>query len=126
MRSVIGIGGYVAFFSALLEVAGEFGYPDGVASVLAGLTGGSCAAFRAVLTGVLELSGGIGAMAGLPPTPGNLALVSFLLGWGGLCVHLQSVSAAAPAGIKMAGRGLGKFLHGALSAMLTYIIFSLR
>ena len=125
VRSVIGIGGYVAFFSALLEVAGEFGYPDGAASVLAALTGGSSESLRAFLTGILELSGGIGAMAGFSPTPGNLAMASFLLGWGGVCVHLQSVSAAAPAGIKTAGRGCGKLIHGALSAILTYIIFSL-
>ncbi len=125
VRSVIAIGGYVAFFSALLAVAGEFGYPDLAASVLAGLTGGNSAALRALLTGVLELSGGIGAMAGFSPTPGNLALASFLLGWGGLCVHLQSVSVVAPAGIKTAGRGWGKLLHGALSAIIAYILFSL-
>ena len=125
VRSVIGIGGYVAFFSALLAVAGEFGYPERAAVVLAELTGADRAALRALLTGILELSGGIGAMAGLSPTPGNLALASFLLGWGGLCVHLQSAAVAAPAGIKTTGRGWGKLLHGALSAMISYILFSL-
>lgn len=125
VRSIISIGGYISFFSALLSVAGEFGYPAKAADAVASLTGGDPAALRALLSGMLELSGGIGAMKGLSPTPANLALASFLLGWGGLCVHLQAAAVAAPEGISTTGRGWGKLLHGALSAVITYILFSL-
>ena len=70
--------------------------------------------------GALELSAGIGAMAGLPVSPSSLALSSFLLGWGGLCVHFQSLAVTAKAGLDLKGRRRGKLLHGVLSAAVTY------
>ena len=69
--------------------------------------GGDPAALRALLSGVLELSGGVAAMAGLAPTPANLALASFLLGSGGLCVHLQAAAVAAPLLVNVLMRLIG-------------------
>ena len=123
--SILSIGGYVLFFSALLGVAGELGFPDGIAVLLQRVAGGELSFYRALLTGALELSSGMGAMAGLPLTPANLALGSFLLGWGGLCVHLQSAAVTAGTGISLRGRLRGKLLHGLLSAVLTYFAAAL-
>lgn len=49
-----------------------------------------------VLTGMLELSGGIAALANLPITlRWKLALASFFLGFGGLCVWMQTQAVLA-------------------------------
>lgn len=122
VSSLISIGGYVVFFSALLGVTQALGFPDNAAAALAKLTGGDSAYLSALFTGALELSSGIGAMASLPLSPASLALGSFLLGWGGLCVHLQSVSVAEPAGLSLRGRFFGKLCHGVLSAGITYLL----
>lgn len=125
VSGVLGIGGFVVFISALLGAAEGFGFPDGAALRLSALTGTDPAVFRAFLTGALELSSGVSAMRGLPPTPASLALGSLLLGWGGLCVHFQAAAVTAGTGIALKERLYGKLLHALLSAILTWILSSM-
>lgn len=117
-QTVLQIGAYVIFFSALLASLGTLGFPDTLAGELAIRIGAPLSFFRALFTGALELSSGIGAMAGIPRTPGSFALGAFLLSWGGLCVHGQAGAAAE--GLKMRKRLGGKFLQGVFSAALAY------
>lgn len=121
-QTLLQIGAYVAFFSALLASLGTFGFPDTLAGELALRTGAPLSLFRALFTGALELSSGIGAMAGLPLTPGSFALGAFLLSWGGLCVHGQAGAAAS--GLETRKRLGGKFLQGVFSAALAYGVVS--
>ena len=122
-QTLLQIGAYVAFFSALLASLGTFGFPDTLAGELALRTGVPLSFFRAIFTGALELSSGIGAMACLPLTPGSFALGAFLLSWGGLCVHGQAGAAAS--GLETQKRLGGKLLQGVFSAVLAYGIASL-
>ncbi len=117
-QTILQIGAYVIFFSALIASLGALGFPDTLAGELALCTGGPLSFFRALFTGALELSSGVGAMTGLPLTPGSLALGEFLLSWGGLCVHGQAGAAAE--GLKMRKRLGGKLLQGVFSAALAY------
>ena len=125
VSALLNMGGYVVFFSALLALCGEFGFPSRAAEALAALLGTDAAPLRALLSGALELSSGLGAMASLSPTPAALALAAGLLGWGGLCVHWQSAAAIQEAGLRIKGRLWGKLLHGVLSAGLMYAAASL-
>ena len=100
-------------------------WADSRLKALGALLGTDPAPLRALFSGALELSGGLGAMAGLPLTPSSLALAAGLLGWGGLCVHLQSAAAIQEAGLRIKGRLWGKLLHGVLSAGLMYAAASL-
>ena len=122
-QTILQIGAYVIFFSALIASLGALGFPDTLAGELALCTGGPLSFFRALFTGALELSSGVGAMAGLPLTPGSLALGEFLLSWGGLCVHGQAGAAAE--GLKMRKRLGGKLLQGVFSAALAYAAASI-
>ena len=117
-QTILQIGAYVIFFSALIASLGALGFPDTLAGELSLCTGGPISFFRALFTVALELSSGGGAMAGLPLTPGSLALGEFLLSWGGLCVHGQAGAAAE--GLKMRKRLGGKLLQGVFSAALAY------
>lgn len=125
VTALLSIGGYVIFFSALLGIADSFGMLNAAAKRLSRLSGVETAYFRALLGGMLELSNGIGAMRALPCTPLSLALGSFLLGWGGLCVHWQALAVTADTHWNTKGRLGGKLLHGVLSAICTYILASL-
>ena len=118
-QTILQIGAYVIFFSALIASLGALGFPDTLAGELALYTGGPLSFFP----GALELSSGVGAMAGLPLTPGSLALGEFLLSWGGLCVHGQA--GAATEGLKMRKRLGGKLLQGVFSAALAYAAASI-
>lgn len=117
-QTLLQIGAYVIFFSALLTSLGSFGFPDTLAGEAALRTGTPLSFFRALFTGTLELSSGIGAMAGMPLTPGSFALGAFLLSWGGLCVHGQAGAAAGE--LKTRKRLRGKLLQGVFSAALAY------
>ena len=119
--SVLGVGGFVLFFcvvKALLERAGLF---SSAAGALAAATGGELRFYRALLTGLLELGGGIAAMSGLPASPANLALASFLLGFGSLSVHCQTLSVLEGTDMKCARHFAGRALHGVLSALFTFV-----
>ena len=122
-QTLLQIGAYVIFFSALLTSLSPFGFPDTLAGEAALRTGAPLSFFRALFTGALELSSGIGAMASLPLTPGSFALGAFLLSWGGLCVHGQAGAAAGE--LKTRKRLRGKLLQGVFSAALAYGIASI-
>jgi sporulation integral membrane protein YlbJ len=121
VNSLLAVGGYVIFFSSLLGVSETIGFPTGAAEGLSRLTGADAAALRCLMTGMLELSSGVGAMGALKLSPGNLAMGAFLLSFGGLCVHMQAAAVTAGTGIKLKGRLAGKLLQGLLSAGIIYL-----
>lgn len=107
-QAVLQITMFVAAFSVLaqlLTMAAARVLPDGACTVL---------------TGMLELSGGIAALAGLAVSlRWKLVLASFFLGFGGLCVWMQTRAVLAPAGLS--GRGIlpAKLIQGLLAALMT-------
>ena len=106
LSSTLAVCGYVVFFSALL---GMLPLPDGMPSPI-----------RALLTGVVELGSGIAALAGTAPTPEALACAAFLLGFGGLSVHAQTLSAVEGTDIKCVRHLVGRTLCGLISAGLAF------
>ena len=79
----------------------------------------------ALLAGILELSTGAGCLQGAPLTAGTAALASFLLGWGGLSVHCQSLIFLLDARLNCKTYLLGKGLQAIISAILAYVLFRL-
>lgn len=114
VQSSLGICGTVVFFSVLLSLL----HAAGLLSPL-----DDSALLSALLCGALELTGGISR---LPNTlsPLSAAAASFLLGWGGLCVHMQTLSVLTGSGIPVNRYFLGKALHGSIGAVLAYLLFS--
>ena len=80
--SMISLCASVVFFSVLTEV---------LLSVLGGISGVSF--LSALIGGIFELSGGCAAAAELCGKQA-LGLCAFILGWSGLCVHFQIISAS--------------------------------
>ncbi len=106
LASTLAVCGYVVLFSALL---GLMPMPAGMPPIL-----------RALAVGFVELGSGIASFAGSAPTPENLAAAAFLLGWGGLSVHAQTLGAVAGTDIKCARHVLGRALCGGISASIAY------
>lgn len=123
--STLNVCGFVLFFCVVTGLLDHAGIFPAAAGRLAESSGAHLTFCRALLTGLLELGGGIGAMSGLPPTPANLALCSFLLGFGGLSVHCQTLSVLEGTDMKCARHFAGRILHGLVSALLTFIAASI-
>ncbi len=119
------ICGFVVTFSVLVGVLDAAGIFPALAARLALATGLELSASRALLTGLLELGSAVGAMQGLAPTPVNLALCAFVLGWGGVSVHLQTACVCSGAGIKTARHTAGRLICGALAALYAFVISTL-
>ena len=122
VSALLAIGGYVTFFSSLLAIADALGLPGAAASFASARTPLPADFFRALFTGSLELSSGIGAMAALPRTRSTFALGAFLLSWGGLCVHFQTAAVTAGTGLDLGERLGAKLLHGLLSAAAAWAL----
>ncbi len=69
--------------------------------------------------GLLELSSGI-----LNTTSKDFILWAFFMGWGGLCVHLQSMNIWQEVGLKVKGYFGIKLFHGILSGLCAEILLS--
>lgn len=123
--STLNICSFVVFFSVVSGMLEWLGIFSAAAGCLSTTFGAELSFCRALLTGILELGSGIGAMLGLSPSPCNLALASFILGFGSLSVHCQTLAAIEGTGMKCARHFAGRILHALISALLTYVISTL-
>ncbi len=80
-----------------------------------GLLSGNRFAF---LLGLSEVSSGIVRLSGKTA----FVAASFLMGWGGLCVHLQATTLWQQAQLRPCGYYAAKLLHGLLSAVLALAV----
>ena len=80
---------------------------------------------RALLLGFWELGSGVGALRGLPLSPGNLALAAGLVGWGGISVLFQSLALLADLPVKTGTMLLGRVLSAGLGAAFAWGLGSL-
>ena len=124
VTSTLNICGYVVFFSVLTALLDALGIFTSAAAYLASRLGLELSFTRALLTGFLELGSGVSAMRNLSLTPLNLALASFVLGFGGLSVHCQTLAAVDGTEIRTARHFAGRLLHGALGAVFTFLLAS--
>jgi sporulation integral membrane protein YlbJ len=118
--AALNVCGFVVCFTVLTGLLDAWGVLDGLSSRLSALTGLGLPQARALLTGFWELGGGIGAMQGLAASPGNLALAAVLVGWGGVSVHFQTLSALAESKAKVSPHLTGRLMSAALGGALAY------
>ncbi len=116
----INVCGFVIFFSIVSAMLRSAGLLDFLALELSALPHGEVGYSRALLAGILELGSGAVALRGLAPTPRNMALAAFVLGFGSLSVHCQSLAVIEGTDMKCARHFVGRIIHGALSAIFVY------
>ena len=79
---------------------------------------------NSVICGILELTGGTKAISqtALPITV-KLTLSAFVVGFAGICVHIQVASIVSKYHLSLMPYILGKLSHGLFSALFTYLYF---
>lgn len=123
LLTLLRIGGFIILFSVVLEmmdVTGVMGILSFLYAPMNGLAGLDRAATEAILAGGLEISTGCARTALLDlPMTAKLVLVSGIVAFGGLCVHMQTTSVLAACGLKCRRFVLAKSLHGFFCGLLT-------
>ena len=118
--SVLNVCGYVVCFTVLVGLLDADGFFSLIVGRFSQLSGGELHWVRAFLTGILELGSGTGQMQGLKLLPINLALAAFLVGWGGLSVHFQTMAQIADTDIKGSYHFAGRLICASIAALLSY------
>ena len=118
--ALLNVCGFVVFFTVFCGFLDAAGFLDALAARLALLPGLGEAQARSLLLGFWELGGGIGALRGLAPTPGNLALAAALVGWGGVSVQFQTLAVLADSKTKTSLHLAGRFMSAVFGAALAY------
>lgn len=121
----INVTAFVTFFSVALALLRRTGvlraFAHALSPVLA-LLGAPAGTADALAAGAVELTNGLAALPALHLPPHVLLpLVSFLLGFGGLSVHCQTLSLLQGCGLRARRHTLGKALHGVIAAALAVI-----
>lgn len=111
MESMAIIGGLIIFFNVIVAVLGKVGLPD--TGLLAG-----------VLSGVIEVTGGVRKISGHGISALNLGLAAFAIAFGGLSIHMQTFHFTEGTGVKVIPYLFCKVLHGVIAAAVTVILWS--
>lgn len=120
--SIINVCGFVVSFSVFVGLLDAHGIFSALVGYIGAHTGFELHWIRALLTGILELGSGVGAMRGLSVTPINLALAAFILGWGGLSVHFQTKSLLVGSNIKGVLHFAGRLISASIASVMAYFL----
>ena len=123
--AVLNVCGFAVVFNVFTGVLEAKGLLGAAAELLRHFTGLDPAVVRPLLIGFWELGGGVGAMRGLPLTPGTLALAGALVGWGGVSVLFQTQAVLADREIKSSLHLAGRLLSAALGALFSFLLGAL-
>jgi len=121
--STLNVCGFVVVFTVFAGLLDANGWFSLLSGKISEITGAELHFSRALITGLMELGSGVGAMQGLKATAPNLALAAAMVGWGGVSVHFQTLSAVNDSKINCAPHFTGRIMSAVISAALALIIF---
>ncbi len=119
--SSLNVCGFVVCFTVFAGLLEANGFLPALSGWLASELGLELHWVKALLTGILELGSGVGAMRGLAATPANLALAAGLLGWGGISVRFQTAAMLADTDIQGALHSAGRLMSAVIGAGLAWL-----
>ena len=122
VSAILSVCGFALCFSVLLAVLDAGGMLSAICGMIAARLHFEPQFVRALLTGLFELGSGAAALQGLRPCPETLALAAFLLGFGGLSVHFQTLGVLAGSDVKGALHLTGRLLSAGFAAVLAYVV----
>lgn len=119
--NMLNVCGFIVSFGIFLGLLEAGGLLPALCTFLSERTGFSPQYISALFKGSIELGSGIAAMQGLPFTPRLYALAAFILGFGSLSVHFQTMALFADKNIKCAPHLMGRILSATIAAIFAYI-----
>ena len=102
--AMLQVSAYVILFSVFSALLSSFSFFESIPAPV-----------QALIMGALEMTSGLSA---LEATTCGFISAAAIMGWGGLCVHLQAMSLWQKADLHPAGYWAEKLLHAGLSACL--------
>jgi sporulation integral membrane protein YlbJ len=110
MEALTFIGGLIIFFSVVIAVFSAVGLPEN-------------SFFGGIFAGLIEVTSGSRRLAQFFPSYYTLAAVAFVVAFGGLSVHAQSLHFLSGTGVNVRAYFFAKLLHGVLAAGVTVLIW---
>lgn len=117
--SILCVGGYIAIVCVIIKFVDKLGILGGLCQLL-GYAGVPKSLTRGILVGVLEMTCGITSLAS-----GSLSAIycipvaTFIVSFGGLCIHLQSMSYLSKCGVKYSRFLLVKICQALLASIIS-------
>jgi len=126
--ALIKVGGYIILFAVMLELLNVTGVMDVLVwlySPIASLVGLDSNAAQAFLAGSVEMTTGCARVAALSAgMTAKLALISGIVAFGGLGIHMQTRAVCAPSGLIPRRFVTAKTLQAALASVLTLLFLA--
>lgn len=126
VTSTLSICGFVIFFTVIIRLLFLSGIIPGLSGILGAWLSGMGLdpdLAEGFFTGIIELSSGVWSLKEISGQIQNtVAMAAFMLGWAGISVHCQVLSFIGGSGLSVRSYILGKFLHGGISAGITYML----
>ena len=113
MEALLLVGGLIIFFSVVVRM---------IMLIAGGLP------FMGVFAGIIEITGGVKLLADASPgvvTPGQMAAIGGIIGFGGLSVHAQALHFTSGTGVRAGVYLFYKAINGVIAAGVTGLIWSL-
>ena len=111
LSSSLSISAYITFFSVITSLLKSIPVQSSILELS-----------RAVFCGILEMTTGAYEISRITDIGVSFIIISFFLGFGGFCIHFQTLSLLRDTDIDTKQYFLGKFLHGSISAIISYFI----
>lgn len=122
--STLNVCAFVILFSVILRLASCSGFLPHASAFLSSLlpTLFSPEVCQSLLAGIFELSYGVYSISNFSSSPIALPLAAFIMGWGGLSVHCQSLPFLKRCTNSLRPYLIGKFLQGMFAAIFTSVL----
>ena len=114
---IMTIGGFIIFFSVVINIFSQIGIQQ-IENVL----------IKSTFYGFFEITTGINNLQSVINTnlSSCICFASLILGFGGLCVHMQVLGIILPYNISIKPYLLGKMLHGIISLIYTWAFLKIN
>ena len=125
MDTIVCVGGYIILFSVLTSLLTQSPLPHYLLIELLGVSNDTHQLISGILSGILELSNGTYALSKLSHSTYILALISGVIGFGGICVYFQSLFVLNETPFYTTPLLIAKGIQGILSISLTLFLYPL-
>ena len=127
IKTILMIGGFVVIFSVIISILQKTKILVLFSSIISNSFGVNQDLVLGFITGVIEFTNGLNIISKIhiKAISINIILSSFILGFGGLSITLQVLSIISKSKLSIKKYVIGKFLHGLIAAIYTFLILLL-
>ncbi len=115
LSSSLTISAYITFFAVITSLLKSIALPSTLLEV-----------FRAIFCGILEMTTGAYEISKISDFRTSFIIISIFLGFGGFCVHFQTLSLLRDTDIDTSQYFLGKLLQGIISGIISFFVSKTR